>query len=253
MAPSEAERIGELLIEEGIVTAEELARAVAEGGVKGTSLAVALESTPHVRRSELASFISSDFRIPVIADLRQVTVAEGMTKLVTENLARKHEMVPLARIGEILCVAKPNYFNRAAIQELRRSTGLKIKVLQADEAQVRALMDRLYKGLQVEIPAPPTRRPETTAFRAQPPRPDPAASLDMPLISMPDEEGFVVAGGRKPGGQGGSYDEVIEILEALKIPPQEYTSALHDPFARLVVEFDDIFVGGRAVSASRAV
>jgi hypothetical protein len=50
-----------------------------------------------------------------------------------------------------------------------------------------------------------------------------------------------------------SFDEVIEILDAIRIPSQEYATALKDPFARMVLEFDDVFAGGRPVAAPRVV
>lgn len=262
MSPGEAERIGELLIEEGVVTQEEMTRAIAEGGIKGTALAAVLESSPHVRRAELAAFLSSDFRVPAIDDLRKVEFPEGTAQLVPEEVCRKHEVVPVARIGDILCVAKFNYYNRAAVQDLHRATRLKIKVLQADEAQVRAAIERLYKGKREDLPAPAhASKPETPWVRAASPAAEEVASFDaVPLISPPEDNG-----GRSPSpkaalvpvpallsaSRGEEFDEVIEIMDAIRIAPQEFASALRDPFARLVVEFDEVFQGGRAVTPLR--
>lgn len=257
----ETERIGELLIEEGVITQEELTRAIADGGVKGSALAAALKASPHARRAELAGFLSSDFRIPLLADLRQVQFADGVAKLVPEELARKHEVVPVARIGDILCVAKPNYFNRAAVLELRRVTGMRVKVLQADEVQVRAAIDRLYRGKAGQLPAPAAKKKDTTMRRAAPPEVAPRAAMEaVPLISMPeegeeallteldsDERAAVKAGAVQDA------EEIIEIMEAIRIPSGEFSTAMRDPFNRMVVEFDDVFRGGRAVAPQRVV
>src|SRR5438552_9838637 len=97
----EAERIGELLIAEGVVTHEELRKAIADGGLKGSALAYVLESTPHVKRADLAAFLAGDFRVPVVEDLRKIAIADQAAKLVPEEIARKHELVPLCRIGDI--------------------------------------------------------------------------------------------------------------------------------------------------------
>jgi hypothetical protein len=263
MAPGEAERIGELLIQEGAVTQEEISRAIAEGGIKGTVLAAVLEGSPHVRRADLAAFLAADFRIPVLEDLRRVELSDACARLVPEELARKHELVPIARIGNILCVAKANYFNRAAIVDLHNVVDGKIKVLQADELQVRAAIERVYRGRRGELPAPSGgRKPDTAAMRAAPPPVAESAALEaIPLISMPDEDAdrapapvpARLSAAVAERGRSDVVDEVIEILDAVRIPSQEYATAVRDPFARLVVEFDDLFKVGKAVAPPRLV
>ena len=245
MPPGEIERIGELLVEEGGVTQEELSRALAETNLKATPLGQLLESCGHVRRAELAAFLAAKFKVPVLEDLRRIDIFADAAKLVPEDIARKHEAIPVARVGDVLCVAKSNYYNRAAVQELRKVSGLKIKVLQADEAQVRAAIDLVYRGKKGDLPAPGKRK--ETGMRSSTtriPMPQAAAvQADVPLISMPEN------GNTKPVlsevRDGGDLDEVMEVLDAIKIPSHEFASAMKDPMARLVLEFEDVFMQGR--------
>src|SRR4030095_6837376 len=160
MPPGEIERIGELLVEEGGVTQEELSRALAESNLKATPLGQILESCGHVRRAGLAAFLAAKFLRRVRADLRRVGTLAHAAMRVPEDIARKSEARPVCRIGDVLCVAKSNYYNRAAVQELRKVSGLKIKVLQADEGQVRAAIDLVYRGKKGDLP-PPGKRKET--------------------------------------------------------------------------------------------
>jgi hypothetical protein len=253
MPPGEIERIGELLVEEGGVTQEELARALAEGNLKSSALGQLLESCGHARRAELAAFLASKYRVPVLDDLRRVDISAEAARLVPEDIARKHEAIPLARVGDLLCVAKSNYYNRAAVQELRKVSGLKIKVVQADEGQVRAAIEAVYRGRKGELPAPAGKKKDTgvraSGSTSRIPIQQPAAAAvaadDMPLISPPDN------GHTKPVlsevNNGEDLNEVIEVLDAIKIPSQEFTSAMRDPLTRLVLEFDDVFQVGRPV------
>jgi hypothetical protein len=244
------ERIGELLVEEGGVTQDDLTRALADANLRSSPLGQLLESCGHVRRAELAAFLASKFRLPVLEDLRGVSISADAARLVPEDVARKHEAIPLAKIGDVLCVAKSNYYNRAAVQELRKVSGLKIKVVQADEGQVRAAIEAVYKGRKGELPAPVGKRKDSgTGMRASTTRipvPTPAAAADdVPLISPPDN------GHGKPVlsqiNNGDDLNEVIEVLDAIKIPQQEFATAMKDPLARLVLEFDEVFQHGRAV------
>ena len=266
--PGETERIGEVLISEGVITQEEIARAVAEGGLKGSSLGAVLEGSGHVKRADLASFLAADFKIPTLEDLRRVDFADQAAKLVPEELARKHELVPICRIGEILCIAKLSYYNRAALNELKNVVDIKLKILQADEGQVRAAFEKVYKGKKGELP-PPSLVKKETAKVAPVPAGVPAqqgvleevASFEaIPLITPAGEERRAEATPRKgtsvrpvsaPAARHGSYDEVIEIMDALRMAPQDYAAALRDPFARLVSEFEDTFHLGNAVPPAR--
>ena len=255
MPPGDALRIGEVLIEEGVVTQDELTRALAEAGLRGSPLATLLETTVHVKRADLAAFLAANFRVPMIDDLRRIDIASGMSQLIPEDLARKHELVPIMKLGPVLVIAKSNYFNRAALQDLRNVVDIKLKVLQADEEQVRAAIERIYRNRPGELPAPASQRQakaSTTVRRlgqtaAPAPAPVAAHPDDMPLIEQPLEEV------RRPAASRMSdvVDEVIEILDATKIPQQEFAVAARDPLSRMIAEFDDVFQSGRAVAAPR--
>jgi len=255
MPPGEIERIGELLVEEGGVTQEELTRALTESNLKGSVLGQLLDTAGHVRRAELAAFLASKFKLPVLDDLRRITLSAEAARLVPEDIARKHEVVPLARLGDLLCVAKANYYNRAAVQELRKVSGLKIKVIQADEAQVRAALEAVYKGRKGELPAPTTKRKDT-GIRSGSTARIPLASVsppqdDLQLISMPENGSAVseaaparpVMAESRPDAE--DLNEVIEVLDAVVIPNAEYAAQQKSPLSRLVAEFEDLFQHGR--------
>jgi hypothetical protein len=258
MPPSESERTGELLVEEGIVFQEDLVRGLAEAGLKGTPLARLLESTPHVRRADLAAFLASDFLIPSVADLRTLDLGRSVAGLIPEAVARKHEVVPVARLGDVLCVAKANYFNRAAVQELRKICGVKVKVLQADEAQVGAALDLIYGGGSGTIPAPSgTKRRDATGTRVAPVAAAPAPPSDLEevptldLISPAEEAAPAPAAAAAQASRPPAGDDVLEILDAVRIPSQEYVAAGRNPLARVAIEFEDLFVLGKPVAPGR--
>ncbi|MDQ7781165.1 MAG: hypothetical protein RDV41_15835, partial [Planctomycetota bacterium] len=167
-------RLGELLIEEGAITQEELARALDEGGPAASPLREALHVGTHVRREDLAAALANNFAIPKMESIKELKLDPELAKLVPVESARKHEMVPLARLGHILCVGKANYYNRAAVIELRKATGLKIKVVLCPEEQVAAAIERLYGSVK----AAPEQAPMVTPLVAQPAQP--AASIPVP-------------------------------------------------------------------------
>ncbi len=174
--PQDVQRLGELLIEEGIVTAEELTKVLEETGKKGSVIGELLLSAGHVKKEDLVRFLSQSFQVPQ-ARLGDLRISTDALKLVPYDIASKHELIPLDRIGNILCIAKGNYFNRAAVIELRRLTNLKVKVIQVEAAEVQKAIQYYYKGVG-EAPSPsqgaspqrvvPGQPRESTAVRPKP-------------------------------------------------------------------------------------
>lgn len=150
--PQDMQRLGELLIEEGIVTVEELTKVLEETGKKNSLIGQLLLSAGHVRKEDLLRFVAQSFKIPQ-AHLGDLRISTEALKLVPFEVASKHELIPLERIGGILCVAKGNYFNRASVIELRRLTNLKVKVIQVDAGDVQKAIQYYYKGVG-EAPVP---------------------------------------------------------------------------------------------------
>ncbi len=178
-------RLGELLIEEGAITQDELVKALEESGRAAGPLASALSSSSHVKREELAALLARTFSIPKFS-LKDFPVDPEAVKLVPLENARKHEMVPLARLGSILCIGKANYYNRAAVIELRKLTGLKVKVLLCPEDEVAAAIERAYAGHAPQLtPVPAEPRPVQVPRAAPTPVPPPAAATPHPARPKP--------------------------------------------------------------------
>ena len=182
----DVERLGDLLIEEGIITYEEAADSVKATGQSNTVLGRLLIQSNSVRRKELASFLAMDAEIPYI-DLDKVDVQPHDPPYIPEGIARKHECVPLGRIQNILIVAKANVMNRAAVIDIRKMTGLKVKVFRGDEEKVLAALDKAYKPVSRKAAEAGSRRTATTgrAIRIGEP---PAPSGPLQAIALRTDE-----------------------------------------------------------------
>jgi hypothetical protein len=154
----DVERLGDLLIEEGIVTYEEAAESLKASGQVNSVLGKLLIQSNPVRRKELASFLAMDAEVPLV-NLDKIEILPHEPPFIPEGIARKHECVPLERIQNILLVAKANVMNRAAVIDIRKMTGLKVKVFRADEEQVLAALDKVYKTPVKKSADAVTRKP----------------------------------------------------------------------------------------------
>ena len=252
----EIQKIGKILLGEGVLTREVITAAIAKAGLKGSSLAILLEKCHHVSVAELAAFLAGDFDIPVIKDLRKIDLYDEAAKALPEKLARAYQLLPLARMGKILCIARGDYLNSAGIVAVRKETGLHLKIFQVEEPQLKVAIDRVYGGSQTPIPAPKNlQEDETRVIKSLPPSPSVSS---IPLISIPtesrndksktkqmvsvdpEEEVLLVEDSMEPS-QG--------VLEALVVAPHEYGAAQKDHASELIRKFESTFLEETVLTA----
>ncbi len=186
------ERLGDLLIEEGIITHEEASESLKASGQVNTFLGKLLIQSNPVRRKELASFLAMDAEIPLL-DLDKIELRPHTPPFIPEGIARKHECVPIDRVQNILIVAKANVMNRAAVIDIRKMTGLKVKVFRADEEKVLAALDTVYKEQAAPAPRPgavtrhPVQSPPAVRVSELPPPTGPLQAVPLQAADASSE------------------------------------------------------------------
>lgn len=140
-------RIGELLVEAGAVSPEQLREALAEQERGGGRLCHCLIRLGHLKPDELVGFLREQFGVAAV-NLDRFAVAEGVLALLPAAFARRHRIVPLHALGGTLTVAMADPSRDADLRALRDLTGLEVEPLVAPEAVLEAALERLY-------PAPP--------------------------------------------------------------------------------------------------
>src|SRR4030043_490529 len=102
--PKEKKSLGESLVEEGIITAEQLAQAQTEEKRTAQRLRKVLVKLGFIDEEDLVSFLSEKLGIPRI-ELNNYLIDPKIVELIPEELARKHELIPVLKIGNRLTCA----------------------------------------------------------------------------------------------------------------------------------------------------
>jgi hypothetical protein len=177
----EAERIGNLLIEEGLITQEEIEAASKNSEVASSGLGGLLKRAVCVRRAELAAFVGTDYKILDVPNLSELEIPADALALVSGPWAEENQAFPLAKAGTILIAVAANP-NQETVRALRQATGLRVKLLQAPAESVRSVIEARYKG----APAAPAKPASGV-------RPAPAAGGDkVAAVRVSAEEKAVV-------------------------------------------------------------
>ncbi len=137
------DRIGELLVQKNLLSAEQLERARDEAKLAGTRVGLQLTKLGFVHENQLADFVSQQYNVPSI-NLAEFEIDESVIRLIPEDVAVKHCVLPVNRAGSTLIVAIADPANIFAIDDVKFLTGYDIEVVVAAEEAIRRAIDTYY-------------------------------------------------------------------------------------------------------------
>ena len=129
--PPDKLQIGRSLLAAGPVTHEFLARELERSGKAQSTLGKALLQSGFVKEEELIYPLLQRLRIPRI-NARNTKVPLETVVAIPEELATRHKVLALDRIGSILIVVTPHVDNADGLTEIRNATQLVISPIQSD-------------------------------------------------------------------------------------------------------------------------
>lgn len=163
-------RVGELLIEEGLISDEELKQALEVQMQQGGKLFEVLIAQKILTKDQLHAFLSRQSGVPAI-DLRNYEIPRELVPIVPPEFAREHVVLPIDKLGKLLTVGMACPLDTVTIQELERITGLKVKAMLCKLDDIQDRIRRYYPAREaVQVPPPPPKK------AAPPPPPAPAPS-----------------------------------------------------------------------------
>ncbi|HSG09152.1 MAG TPA: type IV-A pilus assembly ATPase PilB [Longimicrobiales bacterium] len=142
-------RLGDLFVREGLVTDAQLKEALAEARTSGTRVGYALVKLGFVAEEELTRMLARQYRVPAV-DLDKVTVDEKILKLISADVAHKHLVLPLRRVGRMLTVAMTNPLDFSAIDALKFISRLDIEPVIVGEFTLRKHLEMYYGSTEEE-------------------------------------------------------------------------------------------------------
>jgi type IV pilus assembly protein PilB len=142
--PKDHKRLGDLLLEEKLITAEDLSTAVAAQRKNGQLLGATLVQLGLVAEPVLLDCLQRQLGLPLV-DLPSLDIDESTVALIKEDVAKKYLALPIAIEGRAnLVVAMADPLNVAAIEDLRFHSGMFIKPVLASASALGEAIDRYY-------------------------------------------------------------------------------------------------------------
>jgi type IV pilus assembly protein PilB len=138
-------QLGDILLEGGLVTRDQLDAAVMEQNRLGRSLGRVLVDQGVLTEAQLVASLATQIGMRFV-DLSDVQVDGSALARVPGHVARRHTAIPIGHEDGKLVVAMADPANVFAIDDIRSVAGIEVKPVVATRNDVNAAIDRFYRA-----------------------------------------------------------------------------------------------------------
>jgi len=140
-------KIGELLVQENMISASCLHSALEQHNRTGERLGTILVKSGDISEEQLVQALSKHYEVPAI-NLNEFEIDPDVMRHVSQKLAEKYTLLPINRAANNLVVAMADPSNIQAIDEIEFQTSYRVEPVVATEQSIRAAIAKYYKSTE---------------------------------------------------------------------------------------------------------
>ncbi len=137
------ERLTELLINNKLITPAQLEEALKLQQQKGGRLSDIVVELKFVKENDLMMTLSQGLGLPLM-DLKRFKIDYEIAKIIPSDIARRYQIIPIAKMGDTITVAMADPLNIFAIDHVQSLTGHKINPIIATAADIMQTIELSY-------------------------------------------------------------------------------------------------------------
>lgn len=181
------EKLGNILVSQGLITEEALKKALAEQekrGFKQRPIGSFLAEMGYVSEVDILKALGIQFNLPIM-ELKEVTVEPAVLALIPEAMARRFQVLPLYLVEKELSVAFSDPTQIELMDTLASQTRLKIQPILALGKEIGAAIDYNYSSKMKSVTRQP--QPEEAPMTASEVKRLEEAGKELPIIRLVDD------------------------------------------------------------------
>ncbi|HUR17864.1 MAG TPA: ATPase, T2SS/T4P/T4SS family [Acidimicrobiales bacterium] len=148
--PRMRQRLGDLLVSEGLVTEAQLTAALVDQERSGERLGRILVANKTISETQLVRTLARHFGLDSV-DLDEKVPDFNACRLLRESFARRHNALGIGWEDGRLVVAMANPADVFALDDIRSMTGYEVKPVMAEPAQLSRSIDRVWNSRAEEM------------------------------------------------------------------------------------------------------
>lgn len=136
-------KIGELLLQEGLISQEQLSRALEDQSQTGERVGAALIKLGYISEDMLAEFIAKQFHVPQVS-LTKLNIPREIATIIPLDISQKYQAVPFGLMGNTLNVAMADPGNLFVVDDIRFLTRKSVQVHVASESNIKKTISQFH-------------------------------------------------------------------------------------------------------------
>jgi type IV pilus assembly protein PilB len=137
-------QLGELLIDNKLITPEQLAEALQLQKEKGGLIGQVLVQLGYTTEEAIAQALTAQYGFPYLP-LSGYEIDREVCSVIPEHVSKQYGLIAVDRVGNILTVAMSNPLNKQAIEDVEMITHFKVQVFVTTATDVSDAIKRSYK------------------------------------------------------------------------------------------------------------
>jgi type IV pilus assembly protein PilB len=137
------ERLTEILIDNKLITREQLDQALELQKNKGGRLSKIIIELGLAKESDLAFVLSQGLGLPLI-DLKRIKIDPDVLKIIPAKICYHYQIIPISKMGSTLTIAMADPLNIFAIDTLRDLTGFQMNPIISTTEQIIQAIDQFF-------------------------------------------------------------------------------------------------------------
>ncbi len=138
-------KLGELLLDEKLITPEQLDEALKSQVIFGIKLGSSLVELGFITDEQLCTFLSRKLGVPAVSRRALSSVSPEVLAIIPAELAEKYRIIPLRAEGKKLALAMTDPTDFKAIEEVAFVSGRVVHPYIAPDVSITAALSKLYQ------------------------------------------------------------------------------------------------------------
>lgn len=137
------DRLTEILINNKLITVDQLKQALSLQTAKGGKLSDIIVELKFVKENELISTLSEGLGLPLM-DLKRFKVDLNIVKIISVDIAHHYQIIPISKMGDTITLAMADPLNIFAIDHVQALTGFKINPIISSVQDINQAIESAY-------------------------------------------------------------------------------------------------------------
>ncbi|ERP31601.1 type IV-A pilus assembly ATPase PilB [Chitinivibrio alkaliphilus ACht1] len=141
---SSRKRLGEVLVDQGLVSPKMLEKGLLHQKKSGKKLGETLIELGYITENKLIDILSAQLDVQHVI-LDQIKVKKALTSIIPKELCKKYNILPIYEQGGVITIAMADPTNLRTMDHIKFMTGKEIDAVMASEKEIQKAIERVYE------------------------------------------------------------------------------------------------------------